>query len=93
VLSAVSGKKEQRIETRLGEVTGDPRRKKFATALIKGLHDILNKAKHLEGDQTAGTLPADLKPEDALLSIHWYSAAIGCLSQAIDPISARKNKP
>jgi len=79
VLSAVPGKKEERIETLLGHLNGDPRRKKFAAALTRGLHDILNAAKHLEGDQKDGTPPADLKPEDALLCIHWYAAIIGYL--------------
>jgi len=68
------------FEYLLAPVVGDPRRKEFAAALIKGLNDIENKAVHLEGNVTAGTPPADLNPEDALLCIHWYAAVIGYLS-------------
>jgi hypothetical protein len=68
------------IEHLLSSVTGDPRRKNFAEALLKGLLDIQNKAVHLEGDIKTGTPPADVSPEDALLCIHWYSAVIGYLS-------------
>lgn len=68
------------IEHLLSLVTGDPRRKNFAGALMKGLHDIQNMAVHLEGDVKAGKPPADVSPEDALLCIHWYSAIIGYLS-------------
>jgi hypothetical protein len=64
----------------LAPAIGDPRRKDFAAALIKGLNDVGNKAVHLEGDVKAGTPPADLSPEDALLCIHWYAAVIGYLS-------------
>lgn len=64
----------------LAPVIGDPRRKQFAKALIKGLNDIANEAVHLEGDQKQGKPPADLSPEDALLCIHWYAAVIGYLS-------------
>jgi len=64
----------------LAPVVGDPRRKAFATALIKGLNDVANEAVHLEGDVKKKTLPADLSPEDALLCIHWYTAVIGYLS-------------
>lgn len=53
----------------LAPVIGDPRRKDFAGALIKGLNDVTNEAVHLEGDVKKGTLPADLSPEDALLCI------------------------
>jgi hypothetical protein len=68
------------IEHLLSSVTGDPRRKNFAEALLKGLLDIQNKAVHLEGDIKTGTPPADVSPEDALLCIHWYSTVIGYLS-------------
>jgi hypothetical protein len=44
------------------------------------VHDVMNKAVHLEGDVKAGTPPADLSPEDALLCVHWYAALIGYLS-------------
>ncbi|MFS8085264.1 MAG: hypothetical protein ACMG6H_06505 [Acidobacteriota bacterium] len=64
----------------LAPVIGDPRRKEFAKALIKGLNDVANEAVHLEGDSKDGTPPADLGPEDALLCIHWYAAVIGYLS-------------
>src|ERR1043166_1544746 len=68
------------FEHLLAPVVGDPRRKAFATALIKGLNDVANEAVHLEGDVKKKTLPADLSPEDALLCIHWYAAVIGYLS-------------
>lgn len=68
------------FEHLLAPVVGDPRRKEFALSLIKGLHDILNKAVHLEGDVKTGTPPADVSPEDALLCIHWYTAVLGYLS-------------
>ncbi len=68
------------FEHLLAPVVGDPRRKEFAAALIKGVHDVMNKAVHLEGDVKTGTPPADLSPEDALLCIHWYTALIGYLS-------------
>lgn len=68
------------FEHLLAAVVGDPRRKAFATALIKGLNDVANEAVHLEGDVKKKTLPADLSPEDALLCIHWYAAVIGYLS-------------
>ena len=68
--------KNQAIELLLGSVTGDPRRKEFAAAVVKGVHDILNKATHLEGDSSAHTEPVDLQREDALLCLHWTSATI-----------------
>lgn len=68
------------FEHLLAPVVGDPRRKAFATALIKGLNDLANEAVHLEGDAKKKTLPADLSAEDALLCIHWYAAVIGYLS-------------
>jgi hypothetical protein len=46
---------------------GDPRRKKFAEAIIKSLGDALNSGVHLEGDVKNNVLPADLSAEDALL--------------------------
>lgn len=76
--SAPAGTKP--LEHILSSVTGDPRRKEFALSLIKGLHDIQNKAVHFEGDVKSGTPPADISAEDALLCIHWYSAIIGYLS-------------
>lgn len=72
-----------KIEHMLSSVTGDPRRKEFAQAVLKGFHDVVNKAVHLEGDARTGTPPADLKSEDILLCIHWYAVAIGYLSAAI----------
>lgn len=68
------------FEHLLAPVLGDPRRKEFAASLVKGMHDVMNKAVHLEGDVKTGTPPADLSPEDALLCIHWYAAVIGYLS-------------
>jgi hypothetical protein len=58
------------FEHLLAPVVGDPRRKAFAMAVIKGLNDVANEAVHLEGDVKKKTLPADLSPEDALLCIH-----------------------
>lgn len=68
------------FEHLLASVVGDPRRKDFAVALIKGFNDVENAAVHLEGDVKKKTPPADLTPEDALLCIHWYAAVIGYLS-------------
>lgn len=68
------------FEHLLAPVIGDPKRKDFAAALIKGLNDVTNKALHLQGDLKTGTPPADLSPEDALLCIQWYAAVIGYLS-------------
>lgn len=69
-----------KIEHMLSTVTGDPQRKEFALAVLKGFHDVVNKGVHLEGDAKTGTPSANLRPEDILLCIHWYSAAIGYLS-------------
>ena len=68
------------FEYLLAPLIGAPERKEFATVLMKGLHDILNKAAHLEGDVKTNTPPTNLQPEDALLCIHWYAAMIGYLS-------------
>jgi hypothetical protein len=76
--SAPSGAKP--IDHLLAPVTGDLRRKEFAMELIRGFHNIQNKAVHLEGDVKTGTPAADMSPEDALLCIHWYTAIIGYLS-------------
>ena len=70
-----------KLEHMLNSVSGDPLRKEFAFAVLKGFKDVVNKAVHLEGDAKDGTPPANLKSEDVLLCIHWYSAAIGYLSQ------------
>jgi hypothetical protein len=51
----------------LAPLMGDPRRKKFAEAIIKSLGDALNSGVHLEGDVKNNVLPADLSAEDALL--------------------------
>jgi len=80
ILSATPGGSKA-IEHLISPLSGDPKRKKFAEVLIKGLHDIENVAGgHLEGDQKAGTPPSQLEPEDALLCIHWYASVIGYLS-------------
>jgi hypothetical protein len=68
------------LEYLLAPVVGDPRRKKFAEAIIKSLGDGLNGGVHLEGNVKDGVLPADLAPEDALLCIQWYSVVLGYLS-------------
>lgn len=68
------------FEHLLTRITGDPKRKQFGMALIKGLNDIENAAVHLEGDVKNGVPPADITAEEALLCIHWYSAMIGYLS-------------
>jgi hypothetical protein len=70
-----------RLEYMLAPLTGDPRRKAFAQAVLNGFHDVINKGVHLEGNVKTSTPPADLKPEDVLLCIHWYAAAIGYLSR------------
>lgn len=70
-----------RLEYMLAPLTGDPLRKEFAQAVLNGFHDVVNKGVHLEGNVKTNTPPANLKPEDVLLCIHWYSAAIGYLSQ------------
>lgn len=82
VLSSVpkNTPREQRLEILLQKVSGDPRRQKFALAVMKAFNNIVNEAVHLEGDVKTGTPPADLRAEDALLCIHWYAAAIGYLS-------------
>ena len=72
--------RDKRLEFLLQRVSGDPRRQKFALAVMKGFNNIINEAVHLEGDVNAGTPPSDLKRDDALLCIHWYAAAIGYLS-------------
>jgi hypothetical protein len=71
---------DQRIDYLLSNVTGDPKRKEFAKVLMKGLHDLLNQTKHLQGNVQTQSPPGDLKPADALLCIHWYSAMIGYLA-------------
>ncbi len=76
--SAPAGTKS--FEHLLAPVLGNPRRKEFASAIMKGLHDIENAALHLEGDVKIGRQPAALEPADALLCIHWYSTMIGYLS-------------
>ena len=72
--------REQRLEIVLQKVTGDPRRQKFALTVLKGFNNIINEAVHLEGDIKTGIPPSDLRPEDALLCIHWYATVIGYLS-------------
>jgi hypothetical protein len=64
-------------------MSGDPRRQKFALAVMKGFNNIINEAVHLEGDVNAGTPQADLKRDDALLCIHWYAVAIENISETI----------
>jgi hypothetical protein len=68
------------IDQLLAPVTGDPRRKAFAQAVTKCLLDVLNAATHLEGTPRTGTPPTDLRAEDALLCLHWYSSVIGYLA-------------
>lgn len=82
VLSSVpkNTPRDKRLEFLLQRVTGDPRRQKFALAVMKGFNNIINEAVHLEGDVNAGTPPSDLTRDDALLCIHWYAVAIGYLS-------------
>ena len=72
--------RDQRLEFLLQHVMGDPRRQKFSLAVMKAFNNIVNEAVHLEGDVKTATPPADLRPEDALLCIHWYAAVIGYLS-------------
>jgi len=68
------------IELLLASVTGDPRRREFGEAILKGCNDILNKATHLEGDTSTNTLPVDLQREDALLCLHWTAAILSYLA-------------
>jgi len=70
----------QAVELLLAPVAGDPRRKEFGEAMIKGLNAILNKATHLEGDSSANTLPVELSRADALLCLHWTSAVLSYLA-------------
>lgn len=72
------------VEELLNTVTGDPRRKKFGEAVVKGVIDVLNNATHLEGDPSKGTLPADLRREDAALCLHWTAALLRYLAE-VDP--------
>lgn len=80
VLSSTPPTGVKPLEHLLAKVSGDPRRKKFVSTLIDGLHNIQNEAVHLEGNIKTGMPPADMSPEDVLLCIHWYSSVIGYLS-------------
>ncbi len=71
---------QKALDHLLAPVIGDPRRKKFAEAIIKSLGDALNSGVHLEGDVKNNVLPVELTAEDALLCIHWYSVVLGYLS-------------
>ncbi len=77
---SITPPKTELIEHLLTPLAGDPQRKAFAKVLTTGLHDILNSAAHLEGDVKSGTPPTDLKAEDALLCIHWYTSIIAYLA-------------
>jgi hypothetical protein len=82
VMSSVPNniRREQRLEHLLQTVNGDPRRQKFGLAVLKGFNNVANEAVHLEGDVLTGRAPADLTRDDALLCLHWYSAAIAYLA-------------
>lgn len=73
-------RREQRLEHLLQGVIGDSRRQKFGLVVLKGFNDVANEAVHLEGDVLTGRAPADLTRADALLCLHWYSAAIAYLA-------------
>jgi hypothetical protein len=77
--------RDQRLEHLLTNVTGDPRRQKFAFAVLKGFNNVINEAVHLEGDIKSSRAPADLTRDDALLCLHWYSAAIAYLASVANP--------
>lgn len=77
--------RDQRLEHLLRNVTGDPRRQKFAFAVMKGFNNIVNEAVHLEGDVNSGRAPSDLTRDDALLCLHWYSSAVAYLAAVADP--------
>jgi hypothetical protein len=77
--------RDQRLEYLLSNVTGDPRRQKFALAVLKGFNNVVNEAVHLEGDVKSSRVPSDLTRADALLCLHWYSAAIGYLASIVNP--------
>ena len=77
--------RDQRLEHLLRNVIGDPRRQKFAFAVMKGFNNIVNEAVHLEGDVKSSRAPSDLTRDDALLCLHWYSSAIAYLSSVADP--------
>jgi hypothetical protein len=87
VLSSVpSGTpRDQRLEYLLSNVMGDPRRQKFAFAVLKGFNNVVNEAVHLEGDLKSSRVPSDLTRADALLCLHWYSTAIGYLASIASP--------
>lgn len=72
------------IDHLLAPVTGDPRRREFAQTVARGLLDVLNAATHLEGEPRTGTPPTDLRGEDALLCLHWYSTVIGYFASVAD---------
>lgn len=76
--------REQRLEHLLRNVIGDPRRQKFALAVMKGFNNIVNEAVHLEGDVKSSRAPSDLTRDDALLCLHWYSSAIAYLASVAD---------
>jgi hypothetical protein len=56
----------QPFEHLLSSALVDPKRKGFARAVIKGLHDILNEGVHLEGDIKNEVVDSNLIREDAL---------------------------
>lgn len=87
VLSSVTSgtPRDRRLEYLLANVTGDPRRQKFAFAVLKGFNNIVNEAVHLEGDVKSSRVPSDLTRADALLCLHWYSTAIGYLASIANP--------
>ncbi len=67
----------------LSSAIGDPKRKGFALAVIKGLNDVLNEGVHLEGDVKNGVPDSDLTPPDALLCLHLYSVVLGYVSSVM----------
>jgi hypothetical protein len=82
VMSSVpkSVPRDKRLEHLLQAVNGDARRQKFGLAVLKGFNNIINEAVHLEGDVSTNRAPSNLTRDDALLCLHWYSAAIGYLA-------------
>lgn len=67
----------------LSPLIGDPHRKEFALAILRGFNDLLNQGVHLEGDVKSDKPPAELAPEDALMVLQLYSVMTGYLSSVV----------
>jgi hypothetical protein len=60
----------------LRNVEADAGRQELAKVIQRSVHDMLNVATHLEGDAKVNRPPTDMRPEDAAICLHWYSALI-----------------